>query len=77
MIEHLLILAAIFALAIVMNMIGRGSGNFYVPVIIAGGAIMHEAATTGQLILVTRIATALIVYQKYGSSYCSYEIRRL
>jgi len=42
-------ITAILALciAILMAMTGRGGGNFYVPVLIAAGATMYEAATTG------------------------------
>jgi len=59
------LISAIFVLAVIMSMVGRGGGNFYVPVIIAAGAGMHEAATTAQLILVVTAVAALIVYQKH------------
>jgi len=52
-------------IAILMAMTGRGGGNFYVPVLIAAGATMHEAATTGQFILVATAVTALVIFQKY------------
>jgi len=52
-------------IAILMAMTGRGGGNFYVPVLIAAGATMHEAATTGQLILVATAVTALLIFQKH------------
>ena len=57
--------AVIFCVAILMAMTGRGGGNFYVPVLIAAGATMHEAATTGQFILVVTAVTALLIFQKY------------
>jgi len=60
-----ILVPAIFVLAVLTSMVGRGGGNFYVPVIIAVGAGMHEAATTAQLILVATAAAALIVYQKH------------
>jgi len=55
----------IFCVAILMAMTGRGGGSFYVPVLIAAGLRMHEAATTGQLILVATAVTALLVFQKH------------
>ena len=36
---------AIFVIAVVMAMTGRGGGNFYVPVMIIAGLAMYEAAT--------------------------------
>lgn len=57
--------AVIFCVAILMAMTGRGGGNFYVPVLIAAGATMHEAATTGQFILVAAAVTALLIFQKH------------
>jgi len=55
----------IFCVAILMAMTGRGGGNFYVPVLIAAGVTMHEAATTGQFILVATAVTALLIFQKH------------
>ena len=54
-----------FCIAILMAMTGRGGGNFYVPVLIAAGATMHEAATTGQFVLVATAVTALLIFQKH------------
>jgi uncharacterized membrane protein YfcA len=51
-------------IAILMAMTGRGGGNFYVPVLVAAGAKMHEAATTGQFILVATAVAALLIFQK-------------
>ena len=48
-----------------MTMTGRGGGNFYVPVLVAAGATMHQAATTGQLILVVTALMALLIFQKH------------
>jgi len=55
----------VLAIAVVMAMTGRGGGNFYVPLLIATGSTMHQAATTGQLILVTTAIAALLVFQKH------------
>ncbi|KPJ56620.1 MAG: hypothetical protein AMJ42_05115 [Deltaproteobacteria bacterium DG_8] len=56
---------ATLAIAVVMAMTGRGGGNFYVPVLVAAGITMHQAATTGQLILVATAIAALLVFQKH------------
>ena len=53
---------AILALAIVMTMTGRGGGNFYVPILVASGERMHEAATTGQFILLATAVSAFVVW---------------
>jgi len=63
--KSMILISVVFVLAVLMSMVGRGGGNFYVPVIIAAGAGMHQAATTAQLILVATAAAALIVYQKH------------
>ena len=55
----------VLAIAVVSAMTGRGGGNFYVPVLVATGSTMHQAATTGQLILVTTAIAALLVFQKH------------
>lgn len=52
----------ILIIAVLMAMTGRGGGNSYVPFLVAAGAPMHQAATTGQLILVAA-AAALLVFQ--------------
>ena len=53
----------ILIIAVLMAMTGRGGGNFYVPFLVAAGAPMHQAATSGQLILVAAAAAALLVFQ--------------
>ncbi len=55
---------AVFVIAIVMAMTGRGGGNFYVPALVAAGAPIYQAATTGQLILVSTATAALLVFQR-------------
>jgi uncharacterized membrane protein YfcA len=52
----------ILILSVLMAMVGRGGGNFYVPVLVAMGMQMHQAATTAQLILITTAAAALFSY---------------
>ena len=55
----------IFVIAILMSMIGRGGGNFYVPVLIAAGASMSTAATSAQLLLMVTAIVATLVFHKY------------
>lgn len=64
MLRIILIFIAIFAIATVMTMTGRGGGNFYVPMLVAAGLPMHEAAAHGQLILVFAAVTAMLVFHK-------------
>jgi hypothetical protein len=54
----------IFAIASVMTMTGRGGGNFYVLALVLSGIGMHEAATTGQFILIISSLTATILFGK-------------
>jgi len=57
--------SVIFVLAVLMSMVGRGGGNFYVPVLIASGASMNIAATSAQLILMMTAIVATLVFHKY------------
>ena len=57
-------MAGVFLIAALMAMTGRGGGNFYVPLLLAGGAQMHQAATTGQFILFLTAVAASLVFQK-------------
>jgi len=55
----------VLGLAVLMTMTGRGGGNFYVPLLVACGIPMHEAATSGQFILVaTAVAAAFLFHKK-------------
>lgn len=56
---------AVFVIAGLSTMAGRGGGNFYVPVVIAAGQSMHQAATTGQLVLLFTASAGLLVFQKH------------
>src|SRR5690554_224293 len=47
-----------------MTMTGRGGGNFYVLALVFSGITMHEAATTGQFILICSSLTATIFFWK-------------
>ncbi len=55
-------IAVTLIIAVAMAMVGRGGGNFYVPVLVAMGMQVHQAATTAQLILITTAASALVMY---------------
>jgi len=55
----------ILIVAILMSMVGRGGGNFYVPILIAAGASMNHAATSAQLILLTTAIVATLVFHKH------------
>jgi uncharacterized membrane protein YfcA len=55
----------ILIISVLMAMVGRGGGNFYVPVLVAMGMQVHQAATTAQLILITTAVSALIMYGKH------------
>jgi len=54
----------IFILAVFMSMVGRGGGNFYVPVMVAAGLAMHEAATVAQFILFCTAISALLIFHR-------------
>lgn len=56
---------AIFAVAILMTMTGRGGGNFYVLILIIAGQAMHQAATTGQFILILTALAGMLIFQKH------------
>jgi len=46
MLKVVMIAVVIFVVAVLMSMVGRGGGNFYVPVLIAAGASINTAATS-------------------------------
>jgi len=60
-----LALLAIGAVAALMTMTGRGGGNFYVPILVACGASMHVAATSGQFILFATAAAAAVLFHRH------------
>ncbi|MBN2412849.1 sulfite exporter TauE/SafE family protein [candidate division KSB1 bacterium] len=57
--------SAVFLLGCIMSMLGRGGGNFYVPLLLASGFSMTAAAANAQLILMTTALLATVVFQKY------------
>jgi len=56
--------AVIGVIAALMAAVGRGGGNFYVPILVACGLPMLEAATTGQCILFSTAVAASLVFHK-------------
>jgi len=46
MFASIIVGTAVFAIAVVMSMVGRGGGNFYVPILVASGMVMGQAAGT-------------------------------
>ncbi len=52
----------ILAIAVIMTMTGRGGGNFYVLAVVLSGVGMHEAATTGQFILICSSFAATVFF---------------
>ena len=55
---------SILVISVLMSMTGRGGGNFYVPVLVACGLPMLQAAATAQCILMSTAVAAAIVFQK-------------
>jgi uncharacterized membrane protein YfcA len=55
---------SILVISVLMSMTGRGGGNFYVPVLVACGLPMLQAATSAQCILLCTAAAAALVFQK-------------
>jgi len=60
----ILVSSLIFIVAILMTMVGKGGGNFYVVILALSQIPMHEAATTGQFILFSASLAAVIIFQK-------------
>ncbi|MDC7219405.1 MAG: sulfite exporter TauE/SafE family protein [Spirochaetales bacterium] len=60
----LIVTLVIFAIAIIMTMTGRGGGNFYVLALVLTGLSMHEAAATGQFILMSSALAGMIIFHK-------------
>jgi uncharacterized membrane protein YfcA len=60
----LVVSIAVLAIAALMTMTGRGGGNFHVLVLVIAGQPMHQAATTGQFILMlVALAGALFFHR--------------
>jgi len=55
---------SILVISLLMSMTGRGGGNFYVPVLVACGLPILQAATSAQCILLCTAVAAALVFQK-------------
>ena len=67
MTDLLLVSTFIFIVAVLMTMVGKGGGNFYVVILAMAGVPMYKAATTGQFILFAASVSAMIIFQKNKS----------
>jgi uncharacterized membrane protein YfcA len=67
MTELIAVSLLVFAVAVVMTMVGKGGGNFYVVILALASIPMHEAATGGQFILFSASLAAMMVFQKSRS----------
>lgn len=65
MIELILAFSVVIPIALLMAMLGRGGGNFYVPALLLLGFSVYQAATSAQLILVFTAASALLIFHKH------------
>ena len=61
----LIVLIVIFAIAVLMTITGRGGGNFYVLALVAAGYSIHQAATTGQFILMLTAFAGMLIFHKH------------
>jgi uncharacterized membrane protein YfcA len=61
----IIVASVVFVLAVLMTMTGRGGGNFYVLVLVLAGQAIHQAATTGQLILMLSAVTGMLIFHKH------------
>ena len=52
----------IFIVAVLMTMVGKGGGNFYVVILAMAGTPMYQAAATGQFILFAASIAAMIIF---------------
>jgi uncharacterized membrane protein YfcA len=61
----IIISIVVFALAVLMTMTGRGGGNFYVLVLVIAGQAMHQAAASGQFILMLTAFAGMLIFHKH------------
>lgn len=64
MTDLLLVSSLIFIVAVLMTMVGKGGGNFYVVILTLASIPIHQAATIGQFILLAASLSALVIFQK-------------
>lgn len=54
----------ILVISVLMSMVGKGGGNFYVLSMVLVGISMHEAAPTSQMIMLGTSVAAMIIFHK-------------
>jgi uncharacterized membrane protein YfcA len=57
-------IVAILAVSIAFSMVGQGGGVLYVPILVALGMSIHDAATTSLFIIVSTSLSAAIIYRR-------------
>lgn len=62
MINYMILI--ILVIAILMAMVGKGGGNFYVIAMVLSGVAMHEAASTSQAIMLGTSIAAMLIFSK-------------
>lgn len=55
---------SVLVISLIMSATGRGGGNFYVPVLVACGSTMLQAATSAQCILLCTAVVDTVVFHK-------------
>lgn len=55
---------AILVVSIVFSMVGQGGGVLYVPILVALGVGVHDAATTSLFVIVATSLSAAIIYRR-------------
>lgn len=60
-----IIYIVILAIAIVMAMVGKGGGNFYVIALVFAGIGMNAAASSSQAIMLATSVAALLIFNKH------------
>jgi uncharacterized membrane protein YfcA len=56
--------AAILAVSIAFSMVGQGGGSLYVPILVALGMAIHDAATTSLFVIVATSLSAAFIYRR-------------
>ncbi len=54
----------VLVIAVLMSMVGKGGGNFYVLAMVLVGITMHEAAPTSQMIMLGTSVASMIIFHK-------------
>jgi uncharacterized membrane protein YfcA len=56
--------AAILAVSVAFSMVGQGGGSLYVPILLALGMGVHDAAATSLFVIVATSISAVIIYSR-------------